>query len=363
MLTDKLVPLTENKTSTDMNKLVMRLMKTHEPFAVWGAGATGKNAIAYFQKSSAGKLTPHCIIDNNPATWDKNGVISPDRFFSMTERPKILLICVYVANEIISQIKAAGYQGETIICSTSLLFDVKKKWQFYEEHISELEKVYDLLSDDKSRKTLEGFLNCVRSGNPTYLEKINDDSINKMLNPSILKYTDQEIFADIGAFTGDTLFQFLKFTDRKYKKIIGFELDPSNYNILCQRIANEKNIILKNAAVGMASQKVKFTSGLSESCIVSETGNCEVNMVSLNDVPEMSDATIIKISTNGTEFSVLQGAEKLIKKNVPKLAVYVGGQLLWEIPQYLKKIVPEYQLYLRHYGIGLQALACYAVND
>ena len=97
--------------------------------------------------------------------------------------------------------------------------------------------------------------------------------------------------------------------------------------------------------------------------IVSEAGDSEAVVVALDDLFEMQDITFIKISANGMELPILRGAEQLLQRNVPKLSMYASGSELWEIPRYLKRIVPEYKMYCRHYGYGRQVMICYAVRD
>lgn len=359
MLKDKLVPIEENSAATNMRKLASRLRKSHESWAVWGMGATGQRAMSYLQELSCG--VPQYIVDNNPALWGKNGVISPGHFFALDKQPDILLVCVYVADQVIEQVKGE-YQGEIIIFSTLALLDLRERWKFYEDNMVAVEEVYGMLTDDLSRKTIEGFLNSIRSGDVSYLEAISGDSHTKVLDPSILQFTEQEVFADIGAFTGDTITDFLRLTNGKYKKIIGFELDSQNYEVLQRTVSKMQRVSIRNIAVGSATQTALYTSGRSESCILSDAGDASIEVVALDDVPEMWEATFIKISVNSMEFPVLQGAEKLLSHNTPKLAVYTSGDLLWKIPRYLKTIAPQYTLYFRHYGYGVQAMACYAVN-
>lgn len=363
MLRDKLVPLTESKVYAQLQELMRRLIETEEPFAVWGAGNTGTAAVEYLKEYSNGKLEPCCIVDNNPSVWDDDKMMSPDKFFAMGEIPKILLVCVYVADQVVRQIEEAGYQGEVIVFSTSMLSDNKEIWRFYEEHMPELEELFSILSDDRSKETLEGFLNCIRSGDLAYFEKINGDSIEKLLDPEILKFTPEEVFIDVGAFTGDTILEFLELTHGKYKKIMGIEMDQGNYGILRETTSKIENVVVKNAAAGSESGRMHFVSGHSESCYLSEAGDSEAEVVALDDLFEMQDVTFIKISANGMELPILRGAEQLLQRNVPKLSMYASGSELWEIPRYLKRIVPEYKVYCRHYGYGRQAMICYAVRD
>lgn len=290
-------------------------------------------------------------------------MISPEDFFGLEKQPQILLICVYVADQVASQVKEAGYTGRVVIFSTLLFLDTKKRWEFYGENMGAIEEVYGMLADDRSRETVAGFLNSIRSGEVGYLEEINGDSRIKTLDPAILNYTENEVFADVGAFTGDTILEFLELTDGKYKRIIGFELDRQNYEILRQTTHGMENVHIKNVAVGAVPGKIRFTSGRSESSALSEQGDSETDMIVLDNVSEMQDVTFIKISVCGLELSVLQGAEKLLRKNAPKVAAYAGGELLWKMPKYLKSIVPEYKLYFRHYGQGQQGMVCYAVRE
>ena len=296
--------------------------------------------------------------------WDDEKIISPDKFFEMEKIPQILLVCVYVADQVVQQIKQAGYKGEIIVFSIFMLHNNKEVWDLYEDHMDELEELYEILADDKSRETLEGFLNGIRSGDISCFEKINGDSAEKLLDPDILQYTEEEIFIDIGAFTGDTILKFLELTKGKYKKIVGIEMDQGNYRILCETASKLKNVITKNAAVGARSGRMHFISGNSESCVLSEQGNSETEVIALDEVSEIQDATMIKISANGMELPILKGAEKLLQRNVPKLSIYASAEELWEIPLYLRSILPRggYEFYYRHYGYGRQAMICYAVK-
>ncbi|WP_455950138.1 hypothetical protein [Eubacterium sp.] len=55
---------------------------------------------------------------------------------------------------------------------------------------------------------------------------------------------------------------------------------------------------------------------------------------------------------DGSELRALQGAENIIKKNKPKLAisVYKNKRDILDILVYIHNLVPEYNLYLRHYS-------------
>ena len=100
---------------------------------------------------------------------------------------------------------------------------------------------------------------------------------------------------------------------------------------------------------------------MSESCRIGEYGTGEIEVRRLDNMPEASDVTLLKVSSNGLDLSVLKGAEGLILSNGPKISTYASGSLLWEIPAYIKKLNPDYKIYYRHYGLGRQAMICYGV--
>ena len=65
----------------------------------------------------------------------------------------------------------------------------------------------------------------------------------------------------------------------------------------------------------------------------------------------------------GAELESLQGARKTIRRDRPKLAVciYHKPEDMIEIPLYIKELVPEYKLYIRHHSNSGTETVLYAV--
>jgi hypothetical protein len=65
----------------------------------------------------------------------------------------------------------------------------------------------------------------------------------------------------------------------------------------------------------------------------------------------------------GAELEALQGARKIITRYRPKLAicVYHKPEDIIDIPLYIKSLVPQYKLYLRHYSDYESETVLYAV--
>ena len=82
-----------------------------------------------------------------------------------------------------------------------------------------------------------------------------------------------------------------------------------------------------------------------------EHGGEEVQTASLDEYMDGQAASFIALDIEGAELTALFGAERIIREQKPKLAicVYHKPEDLYEIPELVKKLRPDYQLYLRHY--------------
>jgi hypothetical protein len=69
------------------------------------------------------------------------------------------------------------------------------------------------------------------------------------------------------------------------------------------------------------------------------------------------------MDVQGVELKALNGAVKTIMRDRPKLAicVYHKPEDLFKIPKYIKNLVPEYKLYMRHHAWSLIETVLYAV--
>ena len=68
-------------------------------------------------------------------------------------------------------------------------------------------------------------------------------------------------------------------------------------------------------------------------------------------------------SIEGAELEALKGAKETIQRDKPKLAVciYHRPEDMVEIPLYIKQLVPDYKLYIRHHSNTAGETVLYAV--
>jgi FkbM family methyltransferase len=186
------------------------------------------------------------------------------------------------------------------------------------------------------------------------------DIENQYFDSEIIKFSDSEVFVDGGAYdlvTSDLLISKCP----SVKKIYAFE--PNE--IVSRKLINAdyNNIEIIKAGLWSGAGVLKYTPFGSVSSI-SEYGTVEINVVALDDAVK-DEVTFLKMDIEGAELEALKGAEKTIKKYKPKLAicVYHKPEDIIDIPLYIKSIVPEYKLYMRHYTDTFGETVLYAVAD
>ena len=231
--------------------------------------------------------------------------------------------------------------------------------------VIDIEEVNDVLEDEKSKKILRNLLYYRMTYDYQYILDIVDSSFEQYFDTDIVSLTEQEVFIDAGAYTGDTLEVFVKLTKRQFKKIYCYEPDDGNFAKLkgmATELKVQDKVSLIKKGVHYQSDVFSFCANGSGSSHISESGNSQIEVCTIADTIK-DIPTYIKMDIEGSEIEALYGIKDIIKKYKPKLAicVYHKSDDLWRIPLILKRWVPEYHLYLRHYFPNQYETVCYAV--
>lgn len=189
--------------------------------------------------------------------------------------------------------------------------------------------------------------------------------------PELKKYiVDDEVFVDVGAFDGKTSALFTQWV-KKYKKIFALEPEPQNRE-KCKKtleaIGTEYEILPFGA--WDKQEWISFDAGLNGGSHVSDRRQGDIEKQIMIETARLDDliherVSFIKMDIEGAEIKALKGAEKIIKKYKPKLAisVYHKKEDIWEIPRLVLNYVPEYKLYLRHYSPFKDETVLYCVRE
>lgn len=176
-------------------------------------------------------------------------------------------------------------------------------------------------------------------------------------------HLENEYFVDAGAFNGDTSSYFLDHCKNGYAYI--FEPNPEQLRLSQERLSTHSNAEFFPYGLYDENATMQFNccNGDAGSAKISQSGDTEIAVRKLDDVLQDRKVTFIKMDIEGSELAALRGAEQIIRRQKPKLAVcvYHKPQDMWEIPRLLLEYCPQYRLYLRHYSITHTETVLYAI--
>ena len=217
--------------------------------------------------------------------------------------------------------------------------------EYITENEEKFDKAYSLLADEESKRVYKDILNFKVSGKIKYL--LSSFCDKSKVYSDILNLNENEEIIDLGAYDGDTIREFTAATGGKYKHITALEPDKKSYKKLLKNTDGMKNISTLNMGVWSKRDTLIFDAEAGRNSKLSAEGvSIEVTDIdSLNIAP-----TFIKADIEGSEMKALEGAEKTIKKYLPKLYIcaYHRNEDLFALPLKIKELSEKYKIYFRH---------------
>ncbi len=181
-----------------------------------------------------------------------------------------------------------------------------------------------------------------------------------------LEYEDQEIFIDAGSYDLSTTAEFFKVW-KGLKKAYAFEPDQDNFK-KCEKRAleDEKNLpetVLLPYGTWSSSMELRFQA-TADGCSRIGEGETVIKTIAIDQAVSPRDKiTFIKMDVEGAELESLKGAETIVKRDRPKLAIciYHKPEDMITLPAFIKSLVPEYRFYLRSYSNADNEMILYAI--
>ena len=340
-------------------------MNTNDDFIIYGAGNIGRAML------EAG-FRPRFFLDAAPrGTVDGINVFEPDAP-APELRTNPVIVAVFsppeqcAAGTILKHLAQLGYQHtvdfESFYQNHSEKFGRNFFWlapvNFFKARRDRIAAAESLLAD-ASGVELYRLQIAHRMGAPWTVLPPPSPVDWQYFDPSVpLKLPPDFFFVDVGAFTGDTL-------PAAAGRILAMEPDGKNFSALQKAVASTPELKNKtkllNAGSGEhAGRAAVVRSGSSAQLRDDETGT--IDIVKLDDVC-IEPPDYIKMDIEGAELSALRGAEKLIRRHAPALAisVYHRPDDLFELPLMLSSWRPDYRFFLRCYGSHAMETVLYAI--
>ncbi len=213
--------------------------------------------------------------------------------------------------------------------------------------------LYRKLEDYSSKRTLSAILQNWKDFDTQSVLKVKS-IFRDYFEPDIFKNNAGDVFADVGAYIGDSVEDYVRTYGIGYKKIYAYEISSDSCGKIHEMVTDLRlhDVEVRQKGIGGTHGEMflgESTSDASANQLKSE-GNEKIEVVTLDE--DAPDVTFIKMDIEGAEREALRGSRIIISKNHPKLAVcvYHGYEDLWMLPAMINEMNPKYHFYLRHYG-------------
>lgn len=216
------------------------------------------------------------------------------------------------------------------------------------------------LYDDESRQVLDDILSYRLTGDYTSMSRYSFCPKDQYFE-DFTGLGSHDVFVDAGGFDGDTTEEFCK-RYPEYQKVYLFEPSSDNLEKAKIRLKGCRDVDFIQFGLSDAEEKLWFNAdGGSASCI-SSSGSYQIDVTTLDRYIN-SKVTFIKMDLEGWELKALQGAKRHIVEDKPALAiaVYHYPSDFWRIFNYVKNLLQDYKVFLRHYTEGWSETIMYFV--
>jgi FkbM family methyltransferase len=346
---------------------------------LYGAGMVGKTVLAKLR--SVG-IEPVAFADDTPQKQGKmiDGlqVMAPPEAASVFSRRAVFVVTIL--NPML-RFRDARRRLESLTSARVVSFlnvtlqyaDVFLPYYQFESpqqllgKAADIRRGFQLLTDEESRRQ---FVAHIRFRLHLDFDALPENSGDDYFPAEILRLLpDNFIFVDCGAYDGDTIRSLLRHRGQRFGQIIAFEPDETNYQKLGRYLGGldptlAGRIRTYNAGVGDRWAVMRFNSTGNMSAAFSGSGTREVEVVPLQGILEESGAAMyLKLDIEGAELEALKGAEGLLRRSRPLLAmsVYHRPDDLWNLPLYIQSLDLGHRFFLRTQGEDGMDLICYAI--
>ncbi|MCR5733684.1 MAG: FkbM family methyltransferase [Lachnospiraceae bacterium] len=282
-----------------------------EEVVLFGAGIWGDTFLKEFKD-----FRWKCILDNVPKQAEKAGIpiVNASEFLKDYRNEKIVISSYKNRDSMITQCVEANVPRENIIDGGNVIYSLTEGKIYFDSDIA--------------------------------------------LNIS------DGLFVDGGCFDGSDSKRWI---ERFHSKALCFEPDVNNIEKIKSRLAgyeNDYRIVPK--ALWSSETELSFSSNGSQGSRIDASGTENTVSAASIDI-EAGDEPVcmIKMDIEGAELEALHGAEKIIRRDHPVLAIsiYHKPEDIFTLPEYILSVHKGYRLYLRHYSFSWYDTVLYAVPE
>ncbi|MEA4833185.1 MAG: FkbM family methyltransferase [Oscillospiraceae bacterium] len=286
-----------------------------------------------------------------------------------------VLVCFATKiNEVMEHIESIASRHELYFPDVNIYGDPSQVFDenYFENNELRLQRVFDALADENSRDFFVSLISYKMSGKIGYIHQL--DNYSFKIKDKIKRIG---VFADIGAYNGDTAIKAAKdFPD--LHSILAFEPELHSYKRLYEEFENNpllshKKSLLINAAASDKNGVSTFCTGEGMGSYVKDniynrgvqkkrkekTVKTETLDGIIENYPDFIP-DLIKFDAEGAEYEAIKGCSAIIKQHCPILEVscYHKKDDIFIIPETVWEINPEYKLYITRSNVCFPDWEC-----
>ncbi len=344
---------------------VKDLTQKYQYVVVYGCGKILNSIVDTWNEYIGRRIDYSC--DSDTAKWGKEfcgaKCLSPDQLTAIKDKCAVF-VTVGDFRPVYDFLIERGFPSVNLIYKYDLVASEFLARHDQEEILAKLCETYDLLADEQSNQVFDAIVNRVLGDGGNIDIMLDVCEKNQYFPPDIITLSEHERLVDIGAFNGDTIRDFTARTQGRFDQIFAFEVNATNFKALqkdVQQMPGRERVKIFNSGIWDSERDITYSIGESQST-VGAVGEGRGHVVPLDGVLRNEKVTFIKMDIEGAEPQALRGAANIIRNQRPKLAICIYHDFahLWEIPLYIKKLVPEYKIHLRHHTTLEYETVCYA---
>ncbi|MDY5684156.1 MAG: FkbM family methyltransferase [Treponema sp.] len=336
-------------------KKILQIKKSGLPVVIWGLGGMISFIVKNFQDYG---VKIDYIIENNISKcggkFNNIDIISfQDLKLKLTDCNILIgVVTKKYVSEIKKQIKDDGQFTNVYFFEMFYPFGNTAKNRVF-DNLKKIQTVIDMLDDEESKVIFEKKIHYMLSKSEGVLAQIQDFEDNQYFDKRLidLSYKDG-VFLDGGAFHGENTIEMYKRFPNTLLHSVCIDADSENIKYMKTRTKELNNSEILYAALSSKNGIVHFVNSGDRGGMVSndEEGNI-ISAIGIDDTFSDKKIAFIKLDIEGYELECIIGAENIIKRDKPILAICIYHSIEdhWDIPLLIKKICPSYKLYVRHY--------------
>ena len=348
--------------------IVESLKEEKVPIVIWGAGQVALVIKKYLKEMQipVADIFVDDVYYTEELFLDKMQVISKTKLLEKYQ--KVDVVIGYSDYQIADVLKKEEWVNEYFCFAYTAYGEFEKTpFKLVEKNINRYQAVYDMLADKKSKDVFVAFFQTKLSGNPKYTLQVFERRMSYFDN-DLYKIKNEEVYLDVGSAGGENVKLFIEESGGSYSYIYAVEPEAKLRGDLVEYVKRNNISRFEIASKGAWNMRGKihflYDGESSHACAANDPGAGELQVELLDDMFDYKKKiTLLKVQyRDGVEEAIL-GAQKILQEHKPKIAIMIGYGInnIYKIPLLIKKLNPDYKLYLRFNRGAAQTIVLYGL--